>query len=209
MNIHSSRLALGDFVLRTQYLLAEGGTSRTTPDRSRYGLSTRLDIKVPTGSPDRLAGSGHWDAGLALLGTAELTRWLTVHGMTAVAAYSSLALSEPLQPRTFHYSFELSLVFRLGNLALIVEDRCDSGLFEGGWQRVPSGGDAGFISSGYYGAFRSQNQVSGGVRWGPVTFWVSEDFTPGSNPYGEFNWFYNSNTPDIEAGVAYLDRSDR
>ena len=59
------------------------------------------------------------------------------------------------------------------------------------------------LSSGYYGAFRSQNQLSGGVRYGPFTFWFSEDWTPGTNPSGAAHWFYNSNTPDIALGLIY------
>ncbi|HTP29846.1 MAG TPA: hypothetical protein VMK12_29835 [Anaeromyxobacteraceae bacterium] len=203
IGIHSSRFAVGDLVARTQFLVAEGGVSKTTPGRSRWGVSTRLDVKVPVGSPSRLGGSGGWDGGLALLGTAELTRWLTVHGMAAVSAFSPLALPEPLQPRTWHYTAELSMAFRAGPVTLLFEDRLDSTLFQAGWQRVPLGGNDGFLSSGYFGAFRPQNQLSGGVRFGPVTFWFSEDWTPGSNPYSSSGWFYNSNTPDIEIGLAY------
>jgi hypothetical protein len=122
--------------------------------------------------------------------------------MAAVSAFSALALPEPLQPRTWHYAGELSAVFRLGPVALLLEDRFDTALFEGGWERVPLNGNEGFLSSGYYGAFRPQNQISGGVRWKPLTFWFSEDFTPGSNPYQRQHWFYNSNTPDVEIGLA-------
>lgn len=202
LDVHSPLFAVGDLVLRTQFLLAEGGASAEDPKRSRWGLSSRLDVKFPVGSPQQLGGSGGWDAGAALLGTVEIAPWLTFHGMVAVSAFSPLRLAEPLQPRTWHYTAELSFAFRLGPVALLLEDRLDSTLFEGGWERVPLNGNEGFLSSGYYGAFRPQNQISGGVRWGPLTLWLSEDFTPGYNPYQRQHWFYNSNTPDLEIGLA-------
>jgi len=203
LSLHSAQFAVGDLVLRTQFLLAEGGSSAADAGRSGWGVSARLDVKAPTGSPWHLGGSGGWDAGAALLATVELAPGLTLHGMAATSVFSPLALPEPLQPRTWHFAGEASLVWRLGAVALLIEDRVDSTLFQGGWQRVPLDGNVGFLSSGYYGAFRPQNQVSGGVRWNGFTFWVSEDFTPGPNPYQPQHWFYDSNTPDLEIGLAY------
>jgi len=203
LDIHSPRFAVGDLVLRTQFLVAEGGSSAVGASRSRWGLSARLDVKAPTGGPEDLGGSGGWDAGGAILGTVELTRWLTLHGMAALSVFSPLALPEPLQPQTWHYAGEASLVARFGDVSVLLEDRFDSALFQGGWERVPMNGDVGFLSSGYYGAFRPQNQISGGVRWNHFTFWFSEDFTPGSSPYQPQHWFYSSNTPDVEIGLAY------
>ena len=114
VNIRSARFALGDLVLRTQFLIAEGGNSAVTAGRSRWGLSVRFDLKAPTGSPERLGGSGGWDAGLAFLGTVELASWVTLHAMVAVSAFSALALPVPLQPRPWHYTVEFSLPFRVG-----------------------------------------------------------------------------------------------
>jgi hypothetical protein len=201
--LRSSRAALGDLVLRTQYLAAEGGGSATDAGRARWGVSARLDLKVPTGSPASLGGSGGWDVGVALLATAELTPWLTLHLLTAASAVSPLALDVPLQPLTWHGTAELSLAVRLWGLAFLVEDRFTTAIFQGGWQRVPAKGI--FKATGYYAAFLPQNFVRGGVRWEAWTFWFAEDWTPGRAAFspGGMNWFHTSNAPDIAVGVTY------
>jgi len=203
LDIHTARFALGDLVARTQFLLVEGGTSAVSPERSRYALSARFDFKVPLGSPSALGGSGNFDGGLGLVGTAELTPWLTVHGLFAVSAFGGLSLPVPLAPLTWHTTAELSIPVRLGPVTLLFEDRLTSSLFAGGWSLPPTTTDLDFQSSGYYGAFRAQNQMSGGVRYGDFTWWFSEDFTPGYNPHSTDSWFYDSNTPDIATGIIF------
>ena len=90
-------------------------------------------------------------------------------------------------------------------MALLIEDRVTSPILGGGWDRVPADGVDGFMASGYYGAFLPQNRVSVGLRSGPWTFWLSEDWTPGAAPHsrGPINWFYDSNAPDLVLGVAW------
>jgi hypothetical protein len=44
--------------------------------------------------------------------------------------------------------------------------------------------------------------VTLGVRWGPVAFWITEDYFLGWNPgAGPNSWFYNSNAPDLALGL--------
>ena len=203
INIRSTRFSAGDLVARTQFLIAEGGASRVTPEVSRFALSARLDFKVPLGSPGQLGGSGDWDGGLALLGTAELLPWLTAHAMVAVAAYGGLAVPVPLTPQTWHYTAELSLPIRLGAVTILAEDRVTSTLFVGGWSLPSNASDSDYTASALYGAFRPQNEVSAGVRYGAFTWWFSEDFTPGSNPHNNTRWYYCSNSPDIATGIVF------
>ncbi len=47
----------------------------------------------------------------------------------------------------------------------------------------------------------SQNQITGAVRWGPLTFWFAEDFTLGSVPGLGPRWFFDSNAPDVAMGL--------
>jgi len=47
----------------------------------------------------------------------------------------------------------------------------------------------------------SQNQITGGVRYGPVTFWFQEDFTLGRIPGLGRTWFHDSNAPDVAFGL--------
>lgn len=203
--LRSTRPALGDVVLRTQLLVAEGGAS-VEPGRARWAISTRLDVKVPAGRPAALGGSGGWDGGAALLGTVELAPWMTLHALAAASAFSPIDLPVPLQPRTWHYTGELSLVVRVWGFAAIIEDRLTTAIFQGGWQPMSAGSSENIKSSGYYGAFLPQNRVSGGLRRGAWTLWFSEDWTPGRAPYagGGADWFHNSNAPDIAIGVVYL-----
>jgi hypothetical protein len=44
-------------------------------------------------------------------------------------------------------------------------------------------------------------RITGGVRYGPVTFWLMEDFTLGSVPGLGPRWFYDSNAPDVAIGL--------
>jgi hypothetical protein len=51
--------------------------------------------------------------------------------------------------------------------------------------------------------FRTHNQVSFAVRRGRFTVWLSEDFTPGSNPNSTLKWGWDSNAPDVVVGLAF------
>ncbi len=200
--LSSPRLAAGDIAVRTQFLIAEGGASFRSPDLSRWGLSLRADVKVPIGSLGSLGGSGGWDAGLGLAASGEIAGWLTGHAMVTASAWSGLPASFPLQPRIWHWSAELSLAARVWGFTLLLEDRVVSPLFEGGWAFVTT--PAGSLnSSATYAVLRTQNQISWGVRRGGFTFWMCEDWTPGSNPTAQLRWFYDSNMPDLVLGVTY------
>ncbi len=102
-------------------------------------------------------------------------------------------------------SFEASLEATLGSWTFLLEDRALSPLLEAGWQYLPSGagGDDALLSSGLYADFRTHNQISLGVRRGRFSVWLSEDFTPGSNPHSVLKWLWVSNAPDLVIGVAF------
>jgi hypothetical protein len=195
------RLAPGDVALQNQVLLAAGGASLRGA-ASRWGVSARVDLKLPVGSLASLGGSGSPDAALALLGTAELTSWLTLHALAAGSAWGGLPDGFALQPRRWHATGELSLAAVAWGTAFIVEDRLVSPAFEDGWKPAA---DAPYEvpSSATFATLRWHNQISGGIRRGPVTFWFSEDFTPGARTgSGGPSWFYDSNAPDIVFGLA-------
>ncbi len=195
-------LAMGDLAIRNQVLLLEGGASAREPGRAAWAVAARLDVKVPLGRLSSLGGSQGWDAGAGVAGTVELAPWLVGHAMVALSAWSGLPGGLPLQPRTWHASFDASLAARAGPVTLLLEDRLLTPAFESGWV-LAAGGDP--RSTAYNATFRAHNQVSGGVRWGPVTLWLSEDFTPGTTTgVGAAGWFYDSNAPDLCLGVAVL-----
>jgi len=204
LQLHSPRLALGDLVLRTQLLAAEGGASPREPDRSRWGLSARLDAKLPLGRPERLGGSGNWDVGAALLGTFEAAPGLTFHALAALALVSPLPASIPLQVRPLRPFAELSMALRLGSWTLLLEDRLSGPIL----RRLAPSPDAPpslVEASAYYGLALAQNRVGLGLRRGALTLWFSEDFTPGAAPRaaGPVNWFHNSNAPDVAMGLVW------
>jgi hypothetical protein len=190
----------GDVTLRNQVLLAEGGVSRTGAG-SRYGLSARLDLKLPVGSLDRLGGSGGADAAVGLLGTAELTSWLTGHALLAASAWSPLPAEFALQPRRWHGTAELSLAARLGSFGVVLEDRLVTPMFEGGWA-LDASSPYQRPSTAEFSLLRFHNQITVGLRRGPVTMWFSEDFTPGAWGGPSATWFYDSNAPDIVFGLS-------
>jgi hypothetical protein len=199
-DLDSGRVAAGDLVVGTQVLLASGGASRVADAAARepaWGISARLDLKAPTGSLARAGGSGGVDAGLALLASTELASWAVLHGMVFGSVVSPLASPVALQPRRFHAGLDVSLVLLAGRWAFIVEDRILSPLLESGWTVLDGGDDRIYISSPAAALFRTHNQFSVGLRRGPVTLALSEDFTPGPNPRGAWKWFYNSNAPDV------------
>jgi hypothetical protein len=188
------RFAFGDLVLRNQLTLLEA------PD---WGVAARLDVKLPTGSLGQAGGSGGFDVGTALLGTIEPLDWLTFHGLIGMSAFSELACTCALQPKTWHFTAEISAAASWGMTTFLIEDRVLSPLFPGGWSRDPANGDDGLLASGVFADFRSHNQLSFAVRRGRFTVWFSEDVTPGSNPRSTLKWIYSSNAPDVVFGVSF------
>jgi hypothetical protein len=193
-DVRSARLAVGDLVARTQASVLQG---------ARGAVALRFDLKAPTGMLSRLGGSGGVDFGGGALGTLALTPWFTLHGLVALSHFANLSAPTALQPKPWHWSFELSLAFALGDTQLLLEDRCLSPLLPPGWSRTPGGGDDALLSSGLYAGFRVHNQVSAGVRRGRFSVWASEDFTPGPNPHSTIHWIWVSNAPDFVLGLAF------
>ena len=194
---------VGDIVLRNQASLFEGGEPLSANARSRYGVAARLDLKLPTGPLASAGGSGGFDAGLGLLGTAELTGWLTAHALFSTSRFSHFACGCALQPAEWHWTFEASLAASLGRTTFLLEDRVVSPLLESGWSRVAWRGTDGFLSSGLYAGFRAHNQVTFAIRYGRFTFWLSEDATPGSNSPSTLQFLYMSNAPDVVLGLSF------
>ncbi len=193
-DVQSARLAIGDLVARTQATLLQG---------ARGAVALRFDLKAPTGLLSRLGGSGGFDLGGGALGTVALAPWATVHGLIALSHFAELSTKTRLQPKPWHWSFELSLALSFGGTEVLLEDRCLSPLLPPGWKRVPGGGDDALLSSGFYAGFRVHNQISAGVRRGRFSIWASEDFTPGPNPASTLHWLWVSNAPDIVLGLAF------
>jgi hypothetical protein len=160
-------------------------------------------VKLPTGSAGRLGGSGGVDAGIGLATTFLAARWLTAHALASVRAVSGLPREVALQPRRLQAGLDLSLVARLGPIAVVLEDRISSPLFESGW-RLPDEVESA-ATAGWYSLFRPHNQLSGGLRWRELTVFFSEDFTPGARLPSDDGpgWFYESNAPDVVLGVAW------
>jgi len=194
---------VGDVVLRNQASLFEGGDPLSAGEVHRYGLAARLDLKLPTGPLSRAGGSGGFDAGLALLGTAELTSWLTAHAMFSTSRFSGFACNCALQPKEWHAGFDASLAASLGGTTFLVEDRVVSPLLRPGWSRIAWRGNDGLLASGLYADFRTHNQVTFAIRRGRFTFWLSEDGTPGSNPPSTLHFLYMSNAPDVVVGLSF------
>jgi hypothetical protein len=201
VDLRSPRLGLGDVALRTALRLAGAGAA--DPD-ARAALALRLDLKLPTGTLSRLGGSGGLDAGLGLSGTLAFSPWLTGHAQASLRAVSRLPRGFALQPRRLQGGLDLSLVARVGGVALVLEDRVSTPLMERGW-RLPASED-GPAATGYYALFRPHNQVTAGVRWRGVTAYLSEDFTPGGGRVARdrgARWFVNANAPDVVLGLAW------
>jgi len=194
---------VGDVVLRNQASLFEGGEPLSGTESRRYGLAARLDLKLPVGPLSSAGGSGGFDAGIALLGTAELTNWLTAHALFSMSRFSNFACNCALQPREWHGGFEASLAASLGGTTFLVEDRVVSPLLDSGWSRVAWRGNNGILASGLYAGFRAHNQVTFAIRRGRFTFWLSEDGTPGSNPPSALPFLYMSNAPDVVVGLSF------
>ena len=198
-DLQSQTLAPGDLVARTSLVLFEGDDA---------ALAARLDLKAPLGGLVSAGSSGGFDAALALGGSARAGARLTVHGQVALARFANFSLPILLQPKPWHFFADLSLQVHLlpGLLDFFLEDRVASPLLLPGWDRLPLLGDDGLLSSGLYAGFRAHNQVSFGLRWHELTFWLSEDFTPGSNPHSLLQILYVSNSPDVVIGLSWSHR---
>lgn len=204
LRLEDPRLSPGDLVLRTQLLLAQGGRSPLGADLARWGLSARLDAKVPIGRPSTLGGSGGWDAGAALLTTAELLPGLTLHALAGATLISPLPASLPLPVQPLRLFGELSLAMQLGPWALLLEGRV-SGPIARDLSPLPEVSPFQVEASAYYGLALAASRVGFGLRRGAVTFWLSEDWSLGAAPRatGASNWFYNSNAPDLALGLQW------
>lgn len=201
VRIDQATFAFGDVVLRNQLLLWEGGEPLREGPGARAGVSARLDVKIPTGSLSRMGGSGGWDVGVGLLGTWQATSWLVGHAIVTGSLWSPMPGGLPLQPRTWQASAGLSLAVLLGDWSIVLEDRWASAPFQHGWGFVLVNPEWNLQSSAYTAVTLSQNQITGGVRWGPLTFWFQEDFTPGYVPGLGPTWFHDSNAPDVAMGL--------
>lgn len=200
-NLRGATLAPGDLVLRTALLLAEAGASPAGP--SAWGVSLRLDLKLPTGSLERLGGSGGFDAGLALQASARLGPSVTLHGQAGLVRLGGWSSSAALAPKRLVGTLEASLEWEVGPVVLMVEDRVLSPLFLPGWDRTFFNSYDGALSSGLYATFRAHNQLSFALRWGRFALWLAEDFTPGENRNSVLPFLYVSNAPDVVLGLAY------
>jgi hypothetical protein len=201
VRIDQATFAFGDVVLRNQLLLWEGGEPLREGPAARAGVSARLDVKIPTGALSRMGGSGGWDVGLGLLGTWQATSWLVGHAIVTGSLWSPMPGGLPLQPRTWQASAGLSLAVLLGDWTIVLEDRWSSAPFQYGWGFVLVNPEWNLQSSAYTAVTLSQNQITGGVRWGPLTLWFQEDFTPGYVPGLGPAWFHDSNAPDVAVGL--------
>ncbi len=201
VQVDQPTFAFGDVVLRNQLLLWQGGEPLTEGGPVRAGVSLRLDLKIPTGSLQRLGGSGGFDTGIGLLGTWQPLPWLVGHAIVSGSYLSPMASSMPMQPRSWQGSVGLSLVALVGEWSFLLEDRWLSPAFQWGWAFANPSDIWTMQSSAYTAVTMSQNQITAGVRWGPLTFWFMEDFTPGYVPgYGP-TWFYDTNAPDVAIGL--------
>jgi len=193
-NLQSGTLAPGDFTTRTQVPLLEGPVA----------LAARFDFKLPIGSLSAAGGSGGIDAGAAMVATWPAAPWATLHALAAVSRFSGLSANTALQPKRWHFTGEISLELDLLGSTFLVEDRILSPLLQPGW--VPAnapGGEDELLSTGLFADFRAHNQISFGFRRGRFSFWLSEDFTPGSNPGSVITWMWVSNAPDVVLGCAF------
>ncbi|ACL63686.1 conserved hypothetical protein [Anaeromyxobacter dehalogenans 2CP-1] len=207
IGVAGPRTALGDVAVRTALRIAGDGAGGP----GRLALALRLDVKLPTGAPSRLGGSGSPDAGVGVAATWTPVRWLTGHGMASLRALGPLPRGAGLRLRPLQAGIEASLVARLGEgVAVVVEDRLLAPAFGShGWTLSPEVERP--QASAWYALFRAHNQVSAGLRVGELTVYVSEDFTPGTQHArdargGGQRWFYDSNAPDLALGVAWTRR---
>jgi hypothetical protein len=135
-------------------------------------------------------------------GTWQATSWLVGHAIAAASVWSGMPGGLPLQPRAWHGSVGLSLVALLGDWSIVLEDRWASAPFQAGWTPVEVNPEWNTQPSASAAVTRPQNQIVGGVRWGPLTLWFMEDFCPGQVPEPGRRWFYDTNAPDVAIGLA-------
>ena len=193
-DVRSGTLAPGDLTARTQATLLEGPVA----------LAARFDFKLPIGSLSAAGGSGGVDAGVGLVATWPATSWATLHGLLAISRFSNLSAPTLLQPKPWHWTGELSVELDFLGGTFLIEDRILSPLLQPGWSLSdPSIDDDALLSSGLYADFRSHNQISFGYRRGRFSVWLSEDFTPGSNPRSVLKWMWVSNAPDVVLGLSF------
>ena len=184
----------GDLAVRSQAVLLE---------TAAFALAGRFDFKLPVGSLSRATGSGGIDAGAGVAATWQAAPHVTLHGMVSLSRFSNLSAPTDLQPKPWHAGADASLELSFAPFTFLIEDRVLSPLFMPGWNRVESGGDEGLLASGSFATFRAHNQISFGVRGGPLSVWLSEDFTPGSNPRSTLQALYVSNAPDVLIGASW------
>jgi hypothetical protein len=200
IRLRHGQAAISDLALRTQIPLLEGRPG-AGPD---WAVALRADLKLPTGRLALAGGSGGVDAGLGLLATLSPAPWLTLHAMGAARLVSPLPHGFPLQPSPVQWGLDASIVVRPHRVvALVLEDRLSSPLFGGAWRLAPGYDEP--EATAYYALLRPQNQISGGLRLGEVTAFLSEDFTPWHRISGDPgpDWFFNSNSPDLVLGLSW------
>ncbi len=205
VRLDHGQAVLSDLALRTQVPLLEGRPGAA--GAPGWAVALRADLKLPTGRLALAGGSGGVDAGLGLLATASPAPWLTVHAMGTARLVSPLPHRFPLQPSTVQWGLDASVVVRPHRaVALVLEDRLLTPLFGGAWRLAPGYDEP--EATAYYALLRPHNQISGGLRVGEVTLFLSEDFTPWHRISGDPGpeWFYNSNSPDLVLGVSWARR---
>jgi hypothetical protein len=197
-DVRTGTLAPGDLTARTQAALIDGPVA----------VAARFDLKLPIGSLAHAGGSGGVDAGVGVVATWPALDWLTLHGLMAVSRFSNLSAPTLLQPKEWHFTAEISAELDVLGGTFLIEDRVLSPLLEPGWTRLDTGqgGDDSLLASGAYADFRSHNQISFGYRYGRFSVWLSEDFTPGSNPHSVLGWMWVSNAPDVVLGFAFTQK---
>jgi hypothetical protein len=204
VRLRHGQAALSDLALRTQVPLLEGSPGPGAGGAPAWAVALRADVKLPTGRLALAGGSGGVDAGLGLLATHSPAPWLTFHAMGAARLVSPLPHRFPLQPSPLQWGLDASVVVRPHRaVALVLEDRLSSPLFGGAWRLTPGYDEP--EATAYYALLRPQNQISGGLRLGEVTAFLSEDFTPWRRISGDPgpNWFFNSNAPDLVLGLSW------
>lgn len=193
-DIQRGTAAFGDLAVRSQATLLE---------TAHLAVAARLDLKLPFGSLPRATGSGGFDAGAGIAASWQIGAHVAVHGMLSLRRISDLASEMLLQPKPWQWAADASLELSFGRWAFLIEDRFASPLFLPGWERVESGSDDAYLASGFAATFRPHNQISFGLRGGRLSVWLSEDFTPGSNPRSTLTGVYVSNAPDVVIGAAW------
>jgi len=141
-------------------------------------IAARFDLKLPVGSLSAAGGSADSTRASAW-GHLALGVLATLHGWSPQPAFSRLSRPRPCSPSPGTYrrvSRELEV---LGTTFLIEDGALSAARARGLAIAGPVDEDA-LLSSGSTPAPR-HNHISFGLRRGRFSFWLSEDFTPGSN----------------------------